>query len=226
MTEKTYIYESDCVILVPGKVFSEQFLLSWTKTINYFYENNISFIYKFFYFPIVSSVRNYLVGQNPVEPIKSIEGCPVTVFNGEVKTKKVIFIDSDMVWEPEAIEQLLKSPYDITVAPYVLTDKKRSSVRMNDEFLSVEEMGKQTEPFKIHSAGLGFTACNLKVLEAIKYPWFDVKENIVVDENGLQEGFIIGEDVYFFMKAYESGFEIYCDPRIKVGHEKQNIWKI
>ena len=37
-----------------------------------------------------------------------------------------------------------------------------------------------------------------------------------------------GEDVSFCLDAKEAGFEIWCDPRIRVGHEKtriiQNEW--
>ena len=32
-----------------------------------------------------------------------------------------------------------------------------------------------------------------------------------------------GEDVSFCLDAIESGFEIWCDPRIRVGHEKTRV---
>jgi hypothetical protein len=32
-----------------------------------------------------------------------------------------------------------------------------------------------------------------------------------------------GEDVSFCLDAKEQGFEIWCDPRIRVGHEKTRI---
>jgi hypothetical protein len=32
-----------------------------------------------------------------------------------------------------------------------------------------------------------------------------------------------GEDVSFCLDAKEEGFEIWCDPRIRVGHEKMRV---
>jgi len=32
-----------------------------------------------------------------------------------------------------------------------------------------------------------------------------------------------GEDVSFCLDAIEAGFEIWCDPKIRVGHEKTRI---
>ena len=32
-----------------------------------------------------------------------------------------------------------------------------------------------------------------------------------------------GEDVSFCLDAKEKGFEIWCDPRIRVGHEKTRV---
>ena len=37
------------------------------------------------------------------------------------------------------------------------------------------------------------------------------------------ERFYSGEDVSFCLDAKEAGFEIWCDPRIRVGHEKTRI---
>lgn len=124
-------------------------------------------------------------------------------------------IDSDMVWDISAIQQLLDSPYDVTVAPYVLSDFYTSSVIYNNRHITKEEIKNIKEPYEIESAGLGFTCINYEVLEKIKYPWFSIEEK----ENGL----CLGEDVYFFNKIKQAGYKIYSDPRIKVGHEKSTV---
>ena len=35
--------------------------------------------------------------------------------------------------------------------------------------------------------------------------------------------YAVGEDVSFCLDAKEAGFEIWCDPRIRVGHEKSRV---
>jgi hypothetical protein len=214
-------YKSDVVFLIPGRQFSYKFLTSWSNTLIYLHDNNISYFYTFCYTPVVSSTRNHLLGKSPFNiSVTQTEDNYTTVFANEVICDKVIMIDDDMVWKPEAVEQLLNSPYDVTVAPYVLSDFETSSVRIKDKFAHKDAIKEKTEPFPIESAGLGFTVCNYNVLQKLSYPWFLVEELTRNDENGQGRGGTMGEDVYFFNKIRDNGFTPYCDPRIKVGHEK------
>jgi hypothetical protein len=43
----------------------------------------------------------------------------------------------------------------------------------------------------------------------------------VFDSGEVQD--MCGEDVSFCLDAKEAGFEIWCDPKIRVGHEKTRI---
>ena len=52
------------------------------------------------------------------------------------------------------------------------------------------------------------------------YPWFAPKMQ-VFESGEVQD--MCGEDVSFCLDAKEAGFDIWCDPRIRVGHEKQRI---
>jgi hypothetical protein len=210
--------EANVIVLVPGNTFTMNFILCWTKTVCYFFNSNISFFYKFFYSPIVSHVRNLLLGSD-LNKIELSNPIALTPFNDALSVDKVIFIDSDMVWEPEELHKLIMSPFDITVAPYILSDKKTVSVARTKNFMTIEEIKQCSEPFLIEHAGFGFVSCNLEVLKKMGYPWFSVQEYINNSE-GKKTGHLIGEDVFFFKKAQEMGFSAYCDPRIKVGHEK------
>ena len=54
----------------------------------------------------------------------------------------------------------------------------------------------------------------------IKYPWFMPKLQ------SFESGSVVdgcGEDVSFSLDAKAAGFEIWCDPRIRVGHEKIRV---
>ena len=58
----------------------------------------------------------------------------------------------------------------------------------------------------------------LTVESVIKY----IKEKWQVFESGEVQD-MCGEDVSFCLDAIEEGYEIWCDPRIRVGHEKTRI---
>ena len=54
----------------------------------------------------------------------------------------------------------------------------------------------------------------------LEYPWFAPKMQ-VFESGGVQD--MCGEDVSFCLDAKEAGIETWCDPRIRVGHEKTRV---
>ena len=52
------------------------------------------------------------------------------------------------------------------------------------------------------------------------YPWFAPKMQ-VFESGDVQD--MCGEDVSFCLDAKDAGYEIWCDPRIRVGHEKTRV---
>ena len=60
----------------------------------------------------------------------------------------------------------------------------------------------------------------LYVLEDLEYPWFAPKMQ-QFESGAVQD--MCGEDVSFCLDAIEEGWDIWCDPRIRVGHEKTRI---
>ena len=57
-------------------------------------------------------------------------------------------------------------------------------------------------------------------ISEMKYPWFAPKMQ-VFESGEVQD--MCGEDVSFCLDAKEAGFEIWCDPRVRVGHEKMRV---
>ena len=56
--------------------------------------------------------------------------------------------------------------------------------------------------------------------DAIEYPWFAPKMQ-QIESGAVQD--MCGEDVSFCLDAIEGGLDIWCDPRIRVGHEKTRV---
>ncbi len=89
---------------------------------------------------------------------------------------------------------------------------------MNHE--TVESMGKRNKPFTVDYTGFGWVLIKKGVFENMEYPWFAPKMQ-VFESGGVQD--MCGEDVSFCLDAKEAGIETWCDPRIRVGHEKTRV---
>ena len=91
---------------------------------------------------------------------------------------------------------------------------------MNHETL--ETIQKRKKPFTVDYAGFGWLLIQKGVFEDKKmsYPWFAPKMQVF--ESGQVQD-MCGEDVSFCLDAKEAGYEIWCDPRIRVGHEKTRV---
>jgi hypothetical protein len=91
---------------------------------------------------------------------------------------------------------------------------------MNHETL--ETIQKRKKPFTVDYAGFGWLLIQKGVFEDknLPYPWFAPKMQ-VFESGAVQD--MCGEDVSFCLDAKEAGYEIWCDPRIRVGHEKTRV---
>ncbi len=91
---------------------------------------------------------------------------------------------------------------------------------MNHEM--VEGISKRKKPFTVDYTGFGWVLIKKGVFEHkdMKYPWFAPKMQLF--ESGAVQD-MCGEDVSFCLDAMDAGFEIWCDPRIRVGHEKTRV---
>ena len=85
---------------------------------------------------------------------------------------------------------------------------------------TVESMGKRNKPFTVDYTGVGWLLIKKGVFENMEYPWFAPKMQ-VFESGAVQD--MCGEDVSFCLDAKEQGIETWCDPRIRVGHEKTRV---
>jgi len=89
---------------------------------------------------------------------------------------------------------------------------------MNHE--TVESITKKRKPFTVEYTGCGWTLIKHGVFERLEYPWFAPKMQ-VFDSGNVQD--MCGEDVSFCLDAKKMGMVTWCDPRIRVGHEKTRV---
>ena len=99
-------------------------------------------------------------------------------------------------------------------------DFRQNGGVMNHEM--VDSISQRKKPFTVDYTGFGWVMIKKGVFEhpEMKYPWFAPKMQ-VFESGAVQD--MCGEDVSFCLDAMDAGFEIWCDPRIRVGHEKTRI---
>ncbi len=216
----------DLVFLLPGKQFHQTYIKSWTDTVTYLKDNQISFSYAIYYNPIISDTRNSLFTHDFIHWDKTVNVYSKTnaaLFGNTMICQKVIMIDDDMVWSVNDIIKLIESPYDVTVGVYKFSNNINISIaeKSEMEFLLPKDIENRTEPFPIITSGLGFVACTYDILKQISLPWFSVISN--QEEQNITTR---GEDFIFFEKLRGINASIYCDPTIKLGHMKFVEWKV
>jgi hypothetical protein len=128
-------------------------------------------------------------------------------------------IDNDMVFPPAGIIRLLDNDKDIVGANYsvrgnAVTGNPREAVvkvaDKNGKKLSMPLSNLPKELFKCFSVGNGFTLYKTAIFKSIPEPWFEAREN--------EDGEFSTEDVHFQAKANKAGFEVWCNPKIQMGH--------
>ncbi len=116
----------------------------------------------------------------------------------------LFFLDTELVVPPESLRLLLGHKKDVVGVSYNNRSLPlRTTVRFLDESFP-------KELFKAKAVGTGCLLVKMKVFESFS-PWFDFEYR----EDGSIE---TGEDYFFCKKARDSGFDIWCDPAIRVGH--------
>lgn len=143
------------------------------------------------------------------------------ILNDVDKITHIFFLDSDILCEPDTINKLLELNKDVAGCLY---NYRRFPPTLTAKFMddngnliakSFDEIPK--EPFKLFGLGTGAMLIKVDVFEKITQPWFHFTYNL----DGSLE---YSEDTYFCDKLMRAGIEVWCDPRIKVGHEGTYVY--
>jgi len=150
------------------------------------------------------------------------------IANNILQTSKgddlVLWIDSDMVFNFNQVEQLIKNfdsnDYDLLSGLYFTrNDKEKRKAHL---YFATEEKGRfnagvpidlpKTGIVKVDAVGFGFVVMKAKVLQRLKNKYgrvFDCE---------LYKKELVGEDIIFCQRATEQGFKIGADVGITIGH--------
>jgi len=170
---------------------------------------------------IPKEARSY---EDVIQPVMEADGTEKKDEEGKVVTQVV---GQNIIVDPEKEREIVAGWYctedgrTTSIAHWLEEGDFRSNGGvMNHE--TIETMSKRKKPFTCDYTGFGWVLIKNGVFEneQMKYPWFAPKMQ-VFESGEVQD--MCGEDVSFCLDAIEAGFEIWCDPLIRVGHEKTRV---
>jgi len=221
------------VFCLPGRGCSYIFLKNFVQLCFDLVQNGNGILISQDYSSMVNFARCKVLGANVLRGPKQIP------WDGKLKYDYQLWIDSDIVFSTEKFWQLIDlaipeegEEKEIVAGWYATEDGHTTSVAhwlseedfaknggvMNHE--TVESITKKRKPFTVDYTGFGWTLIKHGVFERLEYPWFAPKMQ-VFDSGNVQD--MCGEDVSFCLDAKKEGMVTWCDPRIRVGHEKTRV---
>lgn len=162
----------------------------------------------------------------------TIRGKYQNPFQDNIKYDYILWIDSDSVYKPKDLLQLIDRNLDIVGGWYKTQggsincgiDWDLDHFAKNGYFkpLNEIEIRKKTKPFECTWTGFGFMLVKYGVFETLEYPWFKPVWIDFGDKYPDLEEFT-SEDVGFACHARKSEYKIFVDPKVHIGHEKIKI---
>jgi len=222
---KSQLKQIPCIVFCfPGSHFSSNFLKCWTDTIHYCLQEGIDLLMMSEYSSMVHFARTKCLGADV------LRGKNQKPFNNNIPYTHLAWIDSDIVWQPEQIGDLLLRDKDIVSGLYSQTNREnlvaykicdQEFFKKNGYFQSLtrKEIENESNLIEVEYTGMGFMLIKKGVFESLEYPWFT--SQIMNIDNDIQD--IASEDATFCKKAKEKGYKIFVDPSVLVGHEKSLI---
>lgn len=134
---------------------------------------------------------------------------------------QILWLDSDMVFNPDLMEQLLKAREKDAIISGLYYRRSAPFTPVAFSRLDITEEGTEFEdlheipdkPFEIAGCGFG---CVLMPTEAAVAVTLNYRQMFTPIKGA-------GEDLSFCWRARQSGFKIICDPTIPLGHVAHTI---
>lgn len=124
----------------------------------------------------------------------------------------VLWLDSDMTFEPDIVDSLLWCGKDMVCGAFVsrkppFSPCVYSSIEDPANMVKVEQFG--AEPFRVDGCGFATVLTSVKLLKDM----FDRFDTCFMPTEAIR-----GEDIAFCDRAKQLGYEIWCEPTVRPGH--------
>jgi len=132
----------------------------------------------------------------------------------------LMFLDDDMVFEPQMLEIMLGRRQPIVVTNYLIkTEPAKDFVAVSLDGQRVPTKQDSTGLVPLSYSGFGVSLITTDVFHRIPQPWF-------LPDFNAETGDYTTEDNPFFRKAREAGFDVYLDQEASklVSHVGSKTW--
>ena len=229
------------VIGLPGSHFSNNFLISWTQALFHLWESGYNVVVSPATSSFVTFARMKTLG------LDVLRGQDQKPFNGELDYDVYVSIDSDVVFTPAMLVELIESTdvHPVVSGYYMMADGKNLAVVQDwneayfakngtFQFMTLQDIDtwKKAEANKdeklgkfmdVNYVGMGFFACKREVLDSLKYPYFYAPLQRIRNDDGKTIVDMCSEDVAFTKNIRAQGYNIMLHTGLRVGHEKSVI---
>ena len=206
------------VIATPGSSVMAPYVKSLLALITEFNNQGITWAFSNHYSSLIHNAREMtLSGTNQNSIFQRLP------FEGQISYDKIMWIDSDIAFEPEDVLKLYNSDKDIISGAYLLSSGESTSFpKFFDRPYVIDEILNMTELQELEATGFGFLCVKAGVFESLTRPWFT---SVIVktknEENGEEYDIpVIGEDIAWSHRVRELNYKIWLDPTVKVTHHK------
>lgn len=191
------------MIGMTGSSYSNQFLVSWTKTLNYIWKNTNYDVYL-----VQGFSKNQFVSRLQSLGLDLSKDKNQSVFQG-MEYDVYVMIDPEMMFKPEDLCSLIEkclSKHDVVSGLYHIEPSLYfASDSTGKELLKVKDVPENDkETVEVSFTGLGFFACKKKVLDELEYPYFTN---------------VLAEDVTFCKNIKEKGFSVMLAKDLRLSKE-------
>ena len=212
------------VLALPGRTFSGSFLMNWTQTVMTLNKRGYEIVVTNEYSSYVTYSRMKTLG------LDVLRGADQVPFGGTLNYDVWLTIDSDIIFTPEQVIQLIEDTekYPVVSGLYRMQDGvhfatvQEWDVEYFKKYGSFEFMRDlpADKYIPVAYSGMGFFACRRGVIEKLKYPYFSYPLVEIEAEDGKILRDTCSEDVSFCKNLTDAGFKIMVNTGLHVGHEK------
>lgn len=214
--EKPDIPHVNIIFCTPGHSVMSSYVKCLLPTIKLLEQEGISWGFSSEYSSHVADAREITLNGDNNNIIEETRP-----FKGEITYDKLMWIDSDINWNPEDVLKFYRSDKDIISGAYMLgTGEVVAYEKLFGPAYKYDDIKNRTEIFKVESIGFGFVCIKQGIFERLSRPWFQSVEATLKRESGDFTFPILGEDLSFCHRVKGLGYEIYLDPTVRLVHNK------
>lgn len=215
------------VIALPGRTYSGRFMMNLLNTMMIMKSRGYDVILTNEYSSYVTFSRMKTLG---LDVLKGVDQKP---FDGKIDYDVWLTIDSDIVFSPEQVIELVENTktYPVVSGVYRMEDLKHYACvkewnveyfkKMGTfQFVKVDDFERAPKFVSVAYNGMGFFACRKEVIEKLKYPYFSYPLIEIEGKDGVIIRDTCSEDVAFCKNLTDAGMEIIVNTTLRVGHEK------